>query len=125
MTEGEQADTQSESQVAIRLIQGYLWHPQELELDLGDWLPDSLPGNIHLLWDRLPRAPFSFFDDGTPSNTQVVYQFTVATRTYAGAEEELNGLLPGLAAQLQELLERTPAGVGWSLSDDLRPVIMP
>ena len=47
-------------------------------------------------------------------------------RTYEGeaGEDDLAGLLPGLAEQLQELLERTPAGVGWSLSDDLRPVIM-
>ena len=58
------------------------------------------------------------------SSTQAVYQFTVVTRTYEGAEEELSGLLPGLAEQLQELLEKTPEGVGWSLSDDLRPVIM-
>lgn len=112
------------TQVAIRLIQGYVWHPLELELDLADWLPASLPGNIHLLWDLLPRAPFTFFDDGTPSSSQAVYQFTVVTRTWAGAEEELNGLLPGLAEQLQALLEQTPEGVGWSLSDDLRPVIM-
>src|SRR5690625_7060525 len=94
-------------QTAIRLIQGYLWHPQELELDFADFLPTSLPGNIHLLWDRLPRAPFTFFDDGTPSNTQAVYQFTVIVRTYEGeaGEDDLAGLLPGLAEQLQELLE--------------------
>lgn len=115
---------QATNEVAIRLIQGYLWHPAELDLDFSDWLPEQLPGNIHLLWDQLPRAPFSFFDDGTPSSTQTVYQFTVVTRTYAGAEEELSGILPGLAEQLQELLEQTPEGVGWSLSDDLRPVIM-
>src|SRR5690625_7485579 len=81
---------------ASRFIQVYRWHPQELELAFADFLPTSLPGNIHLLWDRLPRAPFTFSDDGTPSNTQAGYQFTVIVRTYEGeaGEDDLAGLLP-------------------------------
>lgn len=106
----------------IRLLQGYVWHPREQELDLADWLPETMAGGIHLLWDPLPRAPFTFFEDGTPSNTQVVYQFTVLVRTFQGEEEDLTRMLPGLAEQLQEKLEQTPSGVGWSLSEDLRPL---
>lgn len=115
-------DAATGNQVAVRLLQGYLWHPVELELDFADWLPTSMPGGIHLLWDSLPRPPFTFFDDGTPSSSQVVYQFTVLVRTWDGAEEDLATMLPGLAEQLQERLEKTPAGVGWSLSEDLRPL---
>ena len=108
--------------VVVRLLQGYLWHPRDLELDLADWLPESMPGGVHLLWDPLDRPPFAFFDDGTPSSTQVVYQFTVLIRTWQGDEEDFSAMLPGLAEQLQEKLELTPPGVGWSLSEDLRPL---
>lgn len=110
------------NRVAIRLLQGYVWHPAELELDLADWLPATLPGDVHVLWDLLPRAPFTFFEDGTPSNTQKVYQFTVLARTWAGSEEELPSVLPWVAEQLQEALEKTPEGVGWSVSEDMRPL---
>src|SRR5690606_30585384 len=101
----------------------YLWHPQEMELDFADYLPGSMDGDIHLIWDALQRAPFTFFDDGTPSATQVVYQFTVMTYAHEDDDEDrIAGLLPWLAEQLQARLERTPPGVGWSLSEDLRPL---
>ena len=112
----------SPNRVAIRLLQGYLWHPTELEIDMADWLPAVLPGDIHVLWDPLMRAPFAFFEDGTPSSTQKVYQFTVLARTWAGSEDELGGVLPWVAEQLQEALEKTPEGVGWSVSEDMRPL---
>ncbi len=119
--DGDSRDAAS-GQMAVRLLQGYLWHPRDLDIDLADWLPRSMPGGVHLLWDPLPRPPFTFFDDGTPSSSQTVYQFTVLVRTWQGEEEDLANMLPGLAEQLQEKLEQTPAGVGWSLSEDLRPL---
>ncbi|HLR45642.1 MAG TPA: DUF3208 family protein [Deinococcales bacterium] len=109
-------------QKAVRLLQGYVWHPREEDIDLGDWLPRTLPGSISVLWDPLPRAPFTFFEDGTPSSTQVVYQFTVVVLTFAGDDDDLEGMLPWVAEQLQERLEDTPAGVGWAISEDLRPL---
>lgn len=105
---------------AVRLLQGYLWHPRELELDFEQYLPRELPGKIHLLWDALPRAPFTFFDDGTLAETQVVYQFTVLT--FAQETDDPGSVLPWLAEQLQQKLEQTPAGVGWQLFDDMRPI---
>lgn len=111
------------NRVAIRLLQGYLWHPVELSIDFADWLSSELPGDVHVLWDPLERAPFAFFEDGTPSSSQIVYQFTVLARTWAGQEDELASVLPWVAEQLQEQLERTPAGVGWSLSEDMRPLL--
>lgn len=112
----------SEGRYALRLLQGYLWHPADTELDFGDYLPALMDGNIHLVWDALEHAPFAFFDDGTPSSTQVVYQFTAMTYATLDDEEDIAGLVPWLAERLQEMLESTPAGVGWSLSEDLRPI---
>ena len=65
---------------AIRLIQGYLWHPQELELDLESLFPLEWEG-VSLLWDEI-RPPFTFFENGTLSSTQTFYQFT-ALELYA------------------------------------------
>jgi hypothetical protein len=105
---------------AIKLLQGYIWHPREQTIELGDYLPSKLEPDIHLLWDPMPAAPFTFFDDGTLSATQQFYQFTALTLT----EEPLEpaGLIPWLAEMLQEKLEKTPAGVGWQLSEDLREI---
>jgi hypothetical protein len=117
----DEAVQQEGGRQALRLLQGYLWHPRELELDFADYLPRQLDGDIHLLWDALPQAPFAFFDDGTLSATQLVYQFTVMT--YAEDDDDPGGLLPWLAETLQQKLEATPAGVGWQLFDDLRPLL--
>lgn len=108
---------------AVRLLQGYLWHPRDAALDLGEYLPHEFGADIHLLWDPLPQAPFAFFDDGTLSATQQVYQFTALLLTDESDEEaeaSAARLVPWLAAKLQELLERTPPGVGWQLFEDLR-----
>lgn len=107
---------------ALRLLQGYLWHPLELELDFADYLPAEMPGDVHVIWDRLERAPFTFFDDGTPSGTQAVYQFTVMTYITEDEEDLVPGRVPWVAEQLQDLLEKTPEGTGWSVSEDLRPL---
>lgn len=109
----------------MKLLQGYVWHPRELELDLGDYLPQTLEGEVHVLWDPLPQAPFTFFDDGTLAATQQVYQFTVLKLLDDPEEDVLEhaaGIVPWLAEVLQGKLEETPEGVGWQIFEDLRDV---
>lgn len=111
----------AEEQCALRLLQGYLWHPQSLELELDDYLPTNLLDNVHILWDAI-RPPFTFFDDGTLSSSQVFYQLTVI---YVGDNHDnayWETLLQQIHQQLQPMLEATPAGVGWQLLGDLRPL---
>lgn len=114
----------TESDRAVKLLQGYVWHPRELELDLADYLPASLDGGVHVLWDPLPQAPFTFFDDGTLAATQQVYQLTVVK--LLGKEEDVQdhaaGMVPWLAEKLQGRLEQTPEGVGWQIFEDLREI---
>lgn len=104
----------------IKLLQGYVWHPREAEIVLADYLPRTLEPRIHLLWDAMPQAPFTFFDDGTLSATQQFYQFTVLQ--LANDAEEAGALLPWLAELIQDKLNMTPAGVGWQIFEDLRDV---
>jgi hypothetical protein len=104
----------------IKLLQGYLWFPKELELDLAAYLPATLDGDVHVLWDELPRPPFSFFDDGTMAATQRIHQLTVLT--FAEDEEVAGRLVPWLAEVLQARLDATPDGVGWQIMEDLRPI---
>lgn len=104
----------------IKLLQGYVWHPAEMEIELFEHLPARLEPDVHVLLDPLPRAPFTFFDDGTPSASQTIYQFTVMT--FDVDEASAARLVPWLAAVLQEALETTPEGVGWQVMEDLRPV---
>ena len=119
----------AEHERALKLLQGYIWHPRELEVDLGDYLPRQLDGGVHVLWDPLPQAPFTFFDDGTLAATQQVYQFTVLKLLEVddGTEgeevaEQAAGVVPWLAEVLQGRLELTPEGVGWQIFEDLRDV---
>ena len=115
----------AEHERAVKLLQGYIWHPRELDVDLGDYLPQTLEGDVHVLWDPLPQAPFTFFDDGTLAATQKVYQFTVLGMLEDLEEEALEqaaGLVPWLAETLQQKLESTPEGVGWQIFEDLRDV---
>ena len=114
----------AEHERALKLLQGYIWHPRELEVDLGDYLPQTLEGEVHVLWDPLPRPPFTFFDDGTLAATQQVFQFTVL-KLLEGADEDADqaaGIVPWLAEVLQQRLEQTPEGVGWQIFEDLRDV---
>lgn len=104
----------------IKLLQGYVWHPAEWTFDLLEHLPRRLEPDVHVLADPLPHAPFAFFDDGTPSSTQTVYQFTVLT--FDVDEASAARLVPWLAEVLQRALEGTPEGVGWQVTEDLRPV---
>jgi len=105
---------------AVRLLQGYVWHPREQPVDLRAYLPAMLEGDVHVLFDPMPAAPFTFFDDGTLSATQVVYQLTVLRFVEEGDDPAT--LLPWAAETLQRALEATPAGVGWQILDDLRDV---
>lgn len=104
----------------IKLLQGYLWHPREMELDFEDYLPTRLEPDIHVLWDEMPHAPFTFFDDGTLASSQRIYQFTALV--FDEDEETAARLVPWLAETLQAALETTPAGVGWQVMEDLRPI---
>lgn len=106
---------------ALKLLQGYIWHPRELEVDLADYLPEKLEGDVHVLWDPLDHPPFSFFDDGTMAASQQVYQFTVV-KLLEDEEEDPSGMLPWLAETLQAKLEQTPEGVGWQVFEDMRDV---
>jgi hypothetical protein len=105
---------------AVRLLQGYVWHPRDAAIDLADHLPATLGDDVHVLWDAMPAAPFTFFDDGTLSATQRVYQLTVLRFVEVG--EDPASLLAWVAETLQRALERTPPSVGWQLLDDLRDV---
>ena len=117
-------DAQQSEQRVLKLLQGYIWHPREAEVDLGTYLSERLEPNLYVLWDAMPQAPFTFFDDGTMSATQQFYQFTVVHKgeVAEGAEEEIGGLIPWLAETLQIQLNTTPEGVGWQIFEDLRDV---
>jgi len=105
--------------VAVRLLQGYLWHPAIPALDLGAYLPRRL-GGVDLLWDRVP-APFAFFENGELTASQVFYQFTLL-RVYQARPDagQLGSDARQASEELGPLLEATPPGVGWQLWEDLR-----
>ena len=105
---------------AIKLIQGYVWHPREQQLELDRRLTTELFDDVHVLVDAMPQAPFTFFEDGTMSATQQVYQLTVVAIVKPG--EDPGKLLPRVAELLQAMLDETPKDVGWQLMDDLREV---
>ena len=107
----------------VRLLQGYLWVPRDLDFDPRDHLPGEaeLEGvRVHLLLDPV-EPPFAFFDDGTPSASQAFYQFTALVVTDADPEA-LRPLVAALRDWLAPRLEATPPGVGWLLLEDLRRV---
>ncbi|HET8984669.1 MAG TPA: DUF3208 family protein, partial [Trueperaceae bacterium] len=82
--------------------------------------PKTLGEEIHLLVDAMPQAPFTFFDDGTMSATQQVYQLTVLA--IVQPTQDPARMLPGVAELLQVELDATPPGVGWELMEDLREI---
>jgi hypothetical protein len=105
---------------ATKILQGYVWHPIESEVNFANYLPAVLDPDIHILVDEMPRAPFAFFDDGTLTSSQKFYQFTVLT--VAPMTEEPSRFVPWLAETLQSALEKTPEGVGWQIMEDLREI---
>lgn len=110
---------ESAGRAAIRLLQGYLWHPADADLDLESYLPRELE-DAYLLWDVV-NPPFAFFENGEPTAYQTFYQFTVLqvydARPPAAA---LNADAKAASEALGPLLEATPGGVGWQLWEDLR-----
>jgi hypothetical protein len=104
---------------AVRLFQGYLWHPKEAPLDPRALLPGELLG-ARLLLDEVP-PPTPFFADGTPTHTQRFYQLTLLLLTEE-PPEALKPLAEAVAEALQVRLEALPQGVGWLLLEDLRPL---
>ncbi len=105
--------------VAVRLLQGYLWHPAKPALDLEAYLPHRL-GGVDLLWDGVP-APFAFFENGEPTASQTFYQFTLL-RVYQARPDagQLGSDARRASEDLGPLLDATPPGVGWQLWEDLR-----
>lgn len=109
------------SQQAVRLLQGYLWLPREIEWNPESELPPVIELNeatASLLLDEI-EPPFAFFDDGTPSASQRFYQLTAVVLTERDPRE-LHGSVAELEEKLKPVLEATPPGVGWLLFEDLR-----
>ncbi|APD09306.1 MULTISPECIES: DUF3208 family protein [Thermus] len=104
---------------AVRLFQGYLWHPKEAPLDPRALLPGEVLG-ARLLLDEVP-PPTPFFEDGTPTHTQRFYQLTLLLLTDE-PPEALKPLAEEAARALAAHLEALPPGVGWLLLEDLRPL---
>ncbi|AEB10957.1 DUF3208 domain-containing protein [Marinithermus hydrothermalis] len=112
---------------AVKLFQGYLWHPKDRGLEGRALLPECLEvpfaggaARVWVLVDAVP-PPFAFFEDGTPTATQAFYQVTLLTKTER-APAELKPLSEAVAARLEPLLNALPEGVGWLLLEDLREV---
>jgi hypothetical protein len=105
---------------AVKLLQGYIWHPKSEQIDLDDYLPRTLEPNIHVLWDEMPSAPFAFFENGMLSSTQQFYQFTVVKLIDEG--EDPSSITAWVAETLQAKLETTPKSVGWQILEDLREI---
>ncbi len=105
--------------IAFKLLQGYLWHPKSLESGLA--LPTELPNGALIVMDTI-QAPFAFFEDGTWTGTQVFYQLTILEIFEDWLENDKIAARALLASkELAPILNATPVGVGWSLSEDLRP----
>lgn len=105
---------------ALKLLQGYIWHPREEPIELGDYLPKVIGDEIYLLWDAMPSAPFAFFDDGTLSATQQLYQFTAIK--LVAEDDDGASYIPTLVRELDACLKATPKSVGWQLFEDRREV---
>ncbi len=104
--------------IAFKLLQGYLWHPKSLAVIS---LPAKLPSGAMIVMDTID-APFAFFEDGTWTGTQVFYQLTVLEIFPDWQDNDIIAARALLASkELDPLLNATPAEVGWSLSEDLRP----
>lgn len=105
---------------AVKLLQGYIWHPKTEAINIADYIPKTMEANIHVLWDDMPSAPFAFFENGTLSSTQQFYQFTVVK--LLEPEEDPRAIVAWVAETLQGKLETTPKSVGWQILEDLREI---
>lgn len=105
---------------AIKLLQGYIWHPVGNSLNTSSWPKYLAKGRVAWALDPV-RPPVAFFADGTPTNGQSFYQFTAFVEsklTYI----ELKPWVVEIQAELEPLLNALPAGFGWLLLEDLREV---
>jgi hypothetical protein len=104
--------------VAMKLLQGYLWHPKDLE---PVTLPAALPGGSSIALDEI-NPPFAFFEDGTFTGTQTFYQLTILEIFPEWPDNDTMARHAQRASQeLEPILNATPSSVGWSLAEDLRP----
>ncbi len=109
------------SEIPIRLLQGYLWHPQTLELDLSQHIPTQWQ-DVHIMFDEI-HPPFAFFENGTLTSSQNFYQFTaLVIFPQRPSDQDLHARAEVFSETLNTWLEATPAGVGWQLWEDLRPL---
>ncbi|PYE56469.1 DUF3208 domain-containing protein [Deinococcus yavapaiensis] len=115
MTSPDSAD----SRVAVKLLQGYLWHPKDAPYTPADFLPSVLE-DTNVLFDEI-TPPFAFFDDGTLTSTQAFYQFT-ALRLYDAKPDDatLHEHALRFSQALGPVLQETPRSLGWELWEDLR-----
>ena len=123
-------EPQAGGRSAIRLLQGYVWHPAGADVDLEHYLPRELDlppvsgisetEEAHVLWDQV-TPPFAFFENGEPTAGQTFYQFTVL-RVYDDrpGNDALHADAESASQSLGPLLDGTPEGVGWQLWEDLR-----
>lgn len=109
----------ADDRVAVKLLQGYLWHPKDASYVPADFLPSVL-ADAHMLFDEI-TPPFAFFDDGTLTSTQAFYQFT-ALRLYDAKPDDdtLHAHALSVSQALGPLLQETPPSLGWELWEDLR-----
>lgn len=110
--------SKNKNNAAVKLMQGYIWHPANEELDFADYLPESMAEDIYLLWEKMERPPFAFFDDGSLADSQQFFQMTLVQLLPDSQTQALE--VEPLAKQLQDLLNKTPKGVGWQIFEDLR-----
>ncbi len=104
--------------IAMKLLQGYLWHPVTLEVPR---LPEWLEMGAHLALDPV-RAPMAFFANGEPTASQQFYQLTVFEVFPEWPSNETMHLRAAAASrELDPILQQTDPSVGWEISEDLRP----
>ena len=108
----------SKKRAAVKLLQGYLWHPKAEDIIISNYLPETFEEDIYLLWDDMALPPFTFFDDGSLASEQQFYQLTIVQLLVS--EQERASEIHAIAKYLQELLEKTPKSLGWQIFEDLR-----
>lgn len=113
---------------AVKLLQGYLWHPKTLSFDPktalpAEWVapfPELAQSPVYLLSDPI-HAPMAFFENGTPTEGHRFHQITLLVRTHL-EPTDLKPLSQWSSEQLGPWLNATPPEVGWLILEDLRQV---
>jgi hypothetical protein len=103
---------------AVKLLQGYVWHPRDLDVDLREYLPSRLEPDVNVLLGRHAGGAVHVL------RRRHAVGHAARLPVHGGAlrrpDEDPAALLPWLAETLQAALERTPEGVGWQVMEDLR-----